>query len=337
MFTAEVLASLSFACYIGAVVLNQCFDRIYKRCKRCGRVHWRLLNIRCTEAGSASLPSSADSAPSEGLRTAEGPEFPVVGSAAWRRPLITHMENRSAILRNLSSSMQADFDRMDGPSQAPVDHTATDENRSGASEQVTDVRDTSIHAAPARNDPESNAAGADKPVTFLLRLLGLFIWHTSIAPPNIVYNLYAFEDESGFRAAELRIAQRRATSDRPATTKDHAEMPISAAATDPRSSTHQPIGTVLKRHVQSCCYVLYKAIRAALKQTATLIVRSCMAFCTLEWYVFAWIEWKVMRLNPPKLLMMGFGFLNFITAVSCYLIFFDSTGTAAPRWAYIFG
>lgn len=170
-----------------------------------------------------------------------------------------------------------------------------------------------------------------------MRLLGLFIWHCIIAPPDILHALYAFEDESGFRAAELRIAQQEGTSDQTAITTKDTEQPRASVTIDPSSSAYQRLATILKRYLLSSCYALYKAMRVALKQTAKLIVRSCVAMATLEWYVFVWIEWRVMRFYPPKLVMMAFGFVNFVTVVSYYLIFFDSTGTTAPRWAYVFG
>jgi hypothetical protein len=333
--TADTLASLTFACYIGAVGLNQLFDKIYKRCKRCGRGHWRLLNIRCTESGSGSLPSGADSTSSDDLSTAKGPEYPVVGSAAWRRPLIVHLEYRLALAKSL---MQTDSDHGDESSHARLDDTATDSNEDCASEQVTDVGDSDTQAPSTNNDPEGDAAGAKKPVSSLMRLLGLFIWHAILFPPDIIHALYAFEDESGFREAELRLAQREGTAgDQSATTTNHAEQPKAAAAIEPHFSVHHRLGTMLRRYLQSYCYVMYKAIYAVLKQTAKLIVRSVMVIANLELYVFEWIAWKVMRYNPPKLLMMAFGFVNFVTLVSCYLIFFDSTGTTAPRWAYVFG
>jgi hypothetical protein len=334
MITADLLASLSFASYIIAIVLNQLINKMYKNCRRCGREHWRFLNTQCAQPDPSSLSSNADSTPSDAISTAKAPEFPVVGSAAWRRPLITNMNNQLRILRSL---LPADAEHKEASSQPDLDDNATNTRDDGASEQADDIRDTEISSPSTTSDPERDAVGAEKPVSSLMRLLGLFIWHTIIAPPNILYAMYELEDESGFREAELRIAQQEGTSDRPATTTHRAEESSAAATTGSPSSPSQGSGLVLKQHLQPYCYVLYKLIHLALKQTATLIVRSLMIIGTLSFYEFEWVEWKVMRFYPPKLLMMAFGFVNFFTFASCYLIFFDSTGTSAPGWADVFG
>lgn len=361
VFTAEILATLSFACYVGVVALDYVVDSMYKRCKRCGNSHWRILKMRCTATDSSSLPSSADTAIPEEPSISEAPEFPVVGSTAWRRPLLTHMKNRLTILKNLSSPVQDDPDGVHASSpQARLDHTATDANNNGASPPVVNVDgdDDTYPAPPTSNDPELRAADADKPVSFPLRLLGLFLWHIVIAPPNLLYSLYAFEDERGFRAAERRITAREqrqhsGTTDRgTSTTLDqlHVESPaLAATATSttlpavdaPHTSLdhhrHQGTSAKLKRRLQSGCYTLGNTVYAALRQTAKLLVRSFMAIATLELYAGEWVEWRVRRYYPPKLLVVAFGFVNFVTAVVCYLVLFDGKGTVAPGWAYVFG
>lgn len=73
-FTLEFLVSLGLACYIIAIMLHYLVDKVYSPCKRCGRLHWRVMNRRCLvaedsvsghsrTAGSAELSnrSEADS------------------------------------------------------------------------------------------------------------------------------------------------------------------------------------------------------------------------------------------------------------------------------------
>lgn len=68
--TIQFLVSLGFACYTAAVFLAWLVDRVYSPCKRCGRLHWRLVKRWCLAEDANSPFAATEGSVSEGSRTA---------------------------------------------------------------------------------------------------------------------------------------------------------------------------------------------------------------------------------------------------------------------------
>ena len=345
-FTIELLVSLGLACYIAATVLHYLVDRVYKRCKSCGRLHWRITIRQCSVADSNSSSATTEGTALEDLRTADTTEPPIhcaIDSTRASTASLTPSHPPGTISdKNVGPVSESPT----LPNQTPAN--SSNEDTLEGINQVHSINPKAVSSTP--EPPQANAAGvaasswSDLALKLLENVMAriIILVMARIIIPILAVVFLAMLYSGCWKPSERddTIEQQRAAEEgvvgTSAAATDQAEQPR-VAASPPQSSTNQRSLTVMTRLAQSALRVLDTILRFVLKWILTLIWRLIVAHLSLFGYTFNWVKWQVTKHHPPETLMVAFGFVNFVTAVVYYLVFFNEDGTVMPGWANIFG
>jgi hypothetical protein len=310
VFTLAIVTNVAIVCYISAFGVNYAVSRIWSCCRRCGK---DCNALECYECTTSRAPSASAAATIE------------VASADTDRSHNTAISEIRHEEVPASRTSESDYVHTNRSSQAESPPSNTQEAFEGNT-QTDEERRTSRDGIPDIPSTDKQTADDDGPlfsgsILDILWKVGTRLVIYIMLPIILTMVLISMATDDDDEKGDTESAE-EGTAD-PTASRPPEDEPAS------QSRAYR-----LRMYIRHC---LYRGLRLVLRFIGKVVWRIMMIWLTLWGYSFNWYMFKVTKQYPPKILAVAFGLFNFATAVASYIVFFDGEGTAAPKWANIFG